>query len=456
MPRVVVVSPPFRSHAAPLSVLGAALREEGAEVTLACAPAFADLADRHGLGFAELTVTRNANTGVAERTVQAGSESARLREFLDATRDGAIPTLLTQARHRAADMLPDPDLVLEAVRATDRRLAPDWYLVDQLSYPVTLAMHCLELPYATFCPGHPSYLPTRPNAYFGLPWAWPAALRPPLEDIEVLRTAAEDNDRAFTAAFREVADRHAPHLPEVERAFALCSSRAVVFNYPRLPDLPAAPAGPAAIYAGHCTETLPRPGLDETWQAVVARLASGGRPVVLVAFGTFLSARHDVLTAVAEAVLTHTDASVIVAAGDRVPELSRSPVLAAASPARLHLADTVPQQALLGHCAAMVHHGGNNSFTECLAAGVPALVLPFSSDQFAIAHDVERSGLGLVLDPNGASVVTIGTALAHLLTGGLESNRTVAEDVLAAGPRNSARRLLGVMDDRPRRPRSVS
>ncbi|MFJ9523188.1 nucleotide disphospho-sugar-binding domain-containing protein [Kitasatospora sp. NPDC101801] len=432
-----------------MSTLGAALREEGTEVTLACAPAFAGLADRHGLDFTELTVTRNANTGVAERTSQAPSEGARLREFLEATREGAIPALLTQARHRAADMLPDPERVLEDVRALDRRSRADWYLVDQLSYPVTLSMHCLELPYATFCPGHPSYIPTEQDASFGLPRAWPDALRPAPGDLDELLVAVNANDRAFTRAFRDVARAHAPHLPEVERAFALCSPRAVVFNYPRLPDLPPPPSGPTAIYSGHCTPLPLETGPDGTWQAVVARLGSGGRPLVLVAFGTFLSARHDVLRTVTEAVLTHTEASVIVAAGDRLPELLSSPVLACASPDRLHLADTVPQQQLLAHCTAMVHHGGNNSFTECVAAGVPSLVLPFSSDQFAIGHDVERAGLGLTLDPNTATAFTVGTAVKQLLAAPGDRTKSLAHEVLAAGPRHAARQLLDVMPGGP-------
>ncbi|BFV60720.1 hypothetical protein KCMC57_up58240 [Kitasatospora sp. CMC57] len=449
MPRVVLISPPFQSHAAPMSTLGAALREEGAEVTLACAPAFADLAARRGLDFTELTVTRNANTGVAERTSQAVSEAARLREFLEATREGAIPTLLTQARHRAADMLPDPEGVLESVRALDSRLKADWYLVDQLSYPVTLSMHCLELPYATFCPGHPSYIPTLPDAYFGLPRAWPKALRPSPEDLDELLAAVSANDQAFTRSFRDIARRHAPHLPEVERAFALCSPQAVVFNYPRLPNLPPPPGRPTAIYSGHCTPPPVEAGLDEKWQAVVTRLCSGGRPLVLIAFGTFLSARHDVLRTVTEAVLTHTEASVIAAAGDRVPELSRSPVLAAASPDRLHIADTVPQQQLLTHCAVMVHHGGNNSFTECTAYGVPSLVLPFSSDQFVIAHDVEQAGLGLALDPNNASPSAVGTTVNRLLASPGERIKSLAEAVLSTGPCHAARQLLNVMPGRP-------
>ncbi|MFD7984319.1 glycosyltransferase [Kitasatospora indigofera] len=451
MARVVVISPPFHSHARPLAAVGAALSRQGAHVHLACTPAFAGLATRSGLGFTELAVTRNANHGIAETTEQDQDEAGRLREFLDATHHGPVATLLTQARHRGDDMLADPEGVLHDLAVLDKALRPDWYLVDQLSYSATLALHCLDLPYATFCPGHPSYLPTTSDAWFGLPYAWPEALRPAPADLDRLRTAAAANDAAFTGAFRAFTRRHAPHRPEPDRAFALRSPHAVLFNYPRLPWLPPAPAGPPALYAGHLVppgDPSPAP-LDEHWQAVVSRLSAGRRPLVLVALGTFLSARHDVLATATAGILRHTPASVIVAAGDRVTEVTTHPLLRAAAPGRLHIAPAVPQQDLLPHTAAMVHHGGNNSFTECLRAGVPALVLPFSSDQFAIAHDAERAALGRSLDPNTLTPEAAGTTVAALLAGQAHGIPALSAGLQSLGPAWAASRLLRQMPARP-------
>ncbi|MGW2822758.1 hypothetical protein ACWC24_17460 [Streptomyces sp. NPDC001443] len=166
------------SQARPLSVLAGALRRHGADVYFACAPAFEHLAREAGVGFEPLSVTRNANTGVAEATEQDTREAARLAELLDATREGAVSALLAQARHRRADMPADPDGVLDALRSADRRLRPDRYVVDQLSYPVTLALHCLGVPYATFCPGHPSHVLSSPDAYFGVPTPGPTHCGP--------------------------------------------------------------------------------------------------------------------------------------------------------------------------------------------------------------------------------------------------------------------------------------
>ncbi|MEU1420679.1 nucleotide disphospho-sugar-binding domain-containing protein [Kitasatospora sp. NPDC005751] len=449
MARVVVISPPFHSHARPLAALGSALKRYGARVDFACTPAFADLATRAGLGFAELAVTRNANTGVAEATRQGRAEAARLRDFLDATHHGPTATLLVQARHRRADMLPDPEDVLRGLADLDRRLRPDWYLVDQLSYSATLALHCLDLPYATFCPGHPSYLPASPDAFFGLPHAWPDTLRPAAADLARLRDAAAANDTAFTAAFQAVVRRQAPGRPAPERAFTLCSPHAVVFNYPSLPWLPPAPAGPRALYAGHLLSDAGPDPLDEHWQAVLARLTTDGRPLVLLALGTFLSARDDVLTTAAAGILRHTPASVIMAAGDRVAAVAADPALRDADPERLHVASVIPQQELLPHASAMVHHGGNNSFTECLHAGVPALVLPFSSDQFAIAHDAERAGAGRCLDPNTLTPDAAGHAVAAFLAAPPQPTEALPARPHPRGPAWAARELLQSMPTRP-------
>ena len=68
------------------------------------------------------------------------------------------------------------------------------------------------------------------------------------------------------------------------------------------------------------------------------------------------------------------------------------------------------------YCDLVVSHGGNNTVTEALAAGVPILVGPLSTDQFAGAADLEQAGLGLVFDPNRDDPATI-TGLAHRVLG---------------------------------------
>ncbi|MFF8479006.1 nucleotide disphospho-sugar-binding domain-containing protein [Streptomyces sp. NPDC015414] len=441
MPRIVVVSPPFASHAAPLSVLAAALGARGAEVYFACAPAFEELAVRAGVGFVPLTVTRNANTGVAEATEQAADEAARLSEFVQATGKGAVEALVTQARHRQADMLADPEEVHAALRSVDDRLRPDWYVVDQLSYPVTLALHCLGLTYATFCPGHPTYVLSGRDALFGVPYDWPGVLRPQPSQLAELRAVAGANDRLFTELFAAFVNDKAPHAPVPRRAFALTSPRAVVYAYPEMPWLPAPPSGPEHFFAGHMTG--PAAPLSPEWAGQLELLRARSGKIVLVALGTLLSARADVLRSVVSDVLEGcADTAVVVAAGDRTE------ALADLAGERVVVRSTVPQQQLLGHVDAMVHHGGGNSFTECLRAGVPALVLPLSSDQFAIAQDAERAGVGLVLDPNALARGDVAKALGVLAATVRPRMPRWARELGRRGPDWAARHLMATMPDR--------
>lgn len=435
MPRVTVISPPFLSHARPLAVLGGALRRAGAEVTFASDPEFASLSQKFGMELVPFAATSNRNTGVARSTRQDRRERERLLAFLDATRRGAVATLLTQTRHRGADMLARPEEVLRAVRDLHRRHPADWYLVDQLNYPVTLAMHCLGLTYATYCPGHPTYIPRAADQFFGVPDRWPDALRPADGELAELRAAARDTDRRFTEAFNAVIAATDGAPPPVERAFALASPHARVFNYPPPAD-PAAET-PNELYAGHCSDPGPLPG---PWRERLAR--TGARPRVLVALGTFLSAREDVLRTVVEGVTgALPGALVIVAAGDRTRQLAD---LAGDSTL---VEEFVPQQELLPHMDVMVHHGGNNSFTECALAGVPALALPFSSDQFAVAHDAVALGVARCLDPNAAGPHDVGRAVRALADGACaDASGDLARRVRERGPHWAAPRLLRLLD----------
>ncbi|MFG2434567.1 glycosyltransferase [Streptomyces sp. NPDC048508] len=178
-----------------------------------------------------------------------------------------------------------------------------------------------------------------------------------------------------------------------------------------------------------------------------ALVAAGLRGVqvdrlVLVAFGTFLSARDDVLRAIVQGVLEGTrDTSVVVAAGERTAKLSDL------TGERVVVLPSVPQQSLLEHVDVVIHHGGNNSFTESVRAGVPALVLPFSSDQFAVARDAERAGTGVVVDPNALTPADVARALDGLAAAcsGLAYK---TDRLRERGPRWGAARLMAAMGER--------
>jgi UDP:flavonoid glycosyltransferase YjiC (YdhE family) len=69
------------------------------------------------------------------------------------------------------------------------------------------------------------------------------------------------------------------------------------------------------------------------------------------------------------------------------------------TPPNVHVARWIPQADVLPHAAAIVSHGGSGTVTGSLAAGVPAVVVPFIADQFHNAQRVAELGAGLALDP---------------------------------------------------------
>jgi len=146
--------------------------------------------------------------------------------------------------------------------------------------------------------------------------------------------------------------------------------------------------------------------------------ADSEKPVVYVSFGSFLSVRADVLARVAQALRT-LPVRVALALG------SADRAVVGELPGSWLVREFLPQVAILEHTKIAVTHGGNNSVTEALTSGVPMLVLPFSTDQFAGAEAIEAAGVGAVLDPNSVSPGEIRSALEVLLA--RQSGRGAAE-----------------------------
>jgi MGT family glycosyltransferase len=57
-----------------------------------------------------------------------------------------------------------------------------------------------------------------------------------------------------------------------------------------------------------------------------------------------------------------------------------------------------PQPSVIPKVDAVIHHGGNNSFTECLYFGKPAIIMPYVWDGHDNATRVQETGHGLKLD----------------------------------------------------------
>ena len=97
---------------------------------------------------------------------------------------------------------------------------------------------------------------------------------------------------------------------------------------------------------------------------------------------------------------------------------------------------------------AVIHHGGNNSFTECLYFGKPALIMPYVWDGHDNATRVAETGHGLKMHRRDWSDGGLLGAVDELIGDPAMQDRlarTSARMREADGPSFAARLLEGVL-----------
>ena len=401
---VLVISPDYASHLLPLATLATGLATEGERVVVATGPAVAPLIAGFGHERVDLVLARGSNPGVIRADDQPPGEDDRLRGFFAATHEGMIATLTYQAEARLDDLLWDPLGTARRVLQVVDAVRPDVVVVDHLAFSATLALRAAGVDYVDVVLGHPTALPVAGEVY-GTASAWPVALRPDPASVEHLwRRCAGVRDR-FTAAYNEALLALDPGATPVPDAFA-AHGRLVLFNYPRALHDPVRTALlPDHAFLGSLVRREEAPDDIAAWLAIEDR-----RPMVYVSFGSFLSARSDVLRTIIDG-LRGLPVRVAVASG------SSDPGGLPSIPDDWLVRPFLPQVAILARASLAITHAGNNSVTEALTAGIPLLALPFSTDQFAGAAAIETAGVGLALDPNAVDPGAIADAVGTILKG---------------------------------------
>ena len=121
-----------------------------------------------------------------------------------------------------------------------------------------------------------------------------------------------------------------------------------------------------------------------------------GRPLAFITLGTLMGARGDLLRAMAEAALSRGFQPVVVHGG----RLGDPSILPEGTICR----DFLDQRAVMSDCEAAIMHGGYNSMTDAVAAGLPIITVPVAFEQAAIAARVERAGLGRSVSRRGPNL----------------------------------------------------
>lgn len=144
---------------------------------------------------------------------------------------------------------------------------------------------------------------------------------------------------------------------------------------------------------------------DPAWDEPPAPLPDwwdgGDRPLVYVSFGTVAGSTPmgaGLYPAAMEAV-TELPVRVLMTVGRDVALDAFGP-----APDNMHVEHFVPQAEVLGHAAAVVHHGGAGSTLGAAAAGRPQVVVPAFADQPSNAARVEAVGAGLGTPPEAGAI----------------------------------------------------
>jgi UDP:flavonoid glycosyltransferase YjiC (YdhE family) len=415
---LLVVSPDYASHLYPLATLATAWRDAGERVVVATGPATDALVRGFGYEREHLQLGRGSNPGVIRAEEQPPGEDDALRGFFDATRRGAVEALTFQASARRDDLLWNPVGVGRAVQEVVDRVRPDAVVVDHLAFGARLGLTAAGVAYTDVVLGHPSALVVGDREVYGCPEDWPTAFSPDPDGLARLRRLCEQVRDEFTAQWNDALAQLDPGAAASSDAFAETGD-VLLLNYPEeLHDPRRTALLPRHEFLGSCVREEPRDEEVDVW------LAGSDHPVVYVSLGSFLSARSDVLARIVDA-LRGLDVRVALAHGS-TPRAVLGPL-----PGAWLVRESLPQVTLLQQAAVAVTHGGNNSVTEALTAGVPLLVLPLSTDQFSGAAAIERHGLGEVLDPNAAGAGALREAVSRLLEGttGEDPGRTLLREL---------------------------
>ena len=136
--------------------------------------------------------------------------------------------------------------------------------------------------------------------------------------------------------------------------------------------------------------------------------ANHGKPLLYVSFGSLGSVDTPVLGRLMDA-LGRMPFRVLINVGGYLDAYKDIPP-------NLIVGAWFPQPSVIAQVDAVIHHGGNNTFTECLYFGKPAIIMPYVWDGHDNATRVQETGHGLKMHRSNWQPDELGRNLKVILT----------------------------------------
>lgn len=117
-------------------------------------------------------------------------------------------------------------------------------------------------------------------------------------------------------------------------------------------------------------------------------------------------------------------------------------------PSNVVLGRWFPQPSVIPQVDGVIHHGGNNTFTECLYFGKPAIIMPYVWDGHDNATRVQETGHGLKMHRSYWTQGELEAAVHRILTDRAMAARlaeTSARMRSSPGPERAAQLIAGLL-----------
>jgi UDP:flavonoid glycosyltransferase YjiC (YdhE family) len=105
-----------------------------------------------------------------------------------------------------------------------------------------------------------------------------------------------------------------------------------------------------------------------------------------------------------------------------------------------------PQPSVIPQVDAAIHHGGNNSFTECLYFGKPAIIMPYVWDGHDNATRVDETGHGFKMPRYDWTDADLAAKLDACINNSTMKTRLAATSAHMQA-RNGPKKAAGILDD---------